>query len=36
MNPALPIGALLDELVLIAGASDEHEYRDLILYLPLT
>ena len=36
MNPALPIGELLDELVLIAGASDEHEYRDLILYLPLT
>ncbi len=36
MNPALPIGELLDELVLIAGASAEHEYRDLILYLPLT
>jgi Domain of unknown function (DUF5615) len=35
-NPALSIGELLDELVLIAGASDENEYRDLILYLPLT
>jgi len=28
INPALAIGELLDELVLIAGASDEHEYRD--------
>jgi hypothetical protein len=36
INPVLPIGALLDELVLIAGASDAHEYRDLILYLPLS
>jgi len=36
INPALSIGELLDELVLIAGASEEHEYRDLILYLPLT
>jgi hypothetical protein len=36
INPTLAIGELLDELVLIAGASDEHEYRDLILYLPLT
>lgn len=36
INPALPIGDLLDELVLIAGASDENEYRDLMLYLPLT
>jgi hypothetical protein len=36
IDPALPIGELLDELVLIAGASAEEEYRDLILYLPLT
>jgi hypothetical protein len=36
INPTLAIGELLDELVLIAGASDEHEYHDLILYLPLT
>jgi hypothetical protein len=36
INPALSMGELLDELVLIAGASDELEYRDLILYLPLT
>lgn len=36
INPALAIGALLEELLLIAGAADEHEYRDLILYLPLT
>lgn len=36
INPALTMGELLDELVLIAGASDENEYHDLILYLPLT
>ena len=36
INPALAIGELLDELLLIAGASDENEYHDLILYLPLT
>lgn len=36
INPALSMGELLDELVLIAGASDELEYRDPILYLPLT
>lgn len=36
INPALAIGDLLDELLLIAGAADEHEYHDLILYLPLT
>jgi len=27
MNPALPFGELLDELVFTVGASNEHEYR---------
>ena len=36
INPAVAMGELLDELVLITGASDEHEYRDRMLYLPLT
>ena len=36
VNPGLSMGDLIDELVLIAGASDADEYRDLILYLPLT
>lgn len=35
-NPAMTMGALIDELVLIASASDAGEYQDLILYLPLT
>jgi hypothetical protein len=33
---AMTMGQLIDELVLIAGASEASEYRDLILYLPLT
>lgn len=32
----MTLGHLIDELVLIAGASDDNEYRDLMLYLPLT
>jgi hypothetical protein len=36
INPATPMGQLIEELVLIAGASEPGEYRDLILYLPLT
>jgi Domain of unknown function (DUF5615) len=36
INPAMSMGELIDELVLIAVASVEDEYRDLILYLPLT
>jgi hypothetical protein len=36
VNPTLAIGQIIDELVLIAGASVEDEFRDLILYLPLT
>jgi hypothetical protein len=36
MNPGMSVGELVDELALIAGASSEDEYRDLLLYLPLT
>lgn len=36
INPAMLMGQLIDELVLIAGASEPGEYQDLILYLPLT
>ena len=36
VNLALTLGQLIAELVLIAGASSEEEYRDLILYLPLS
>jgi hypothetical protein len=36
INPTMTIGQLIDELMLIAGASEANEYRDLILYLPLT
>jgi hypothetical protein len=35
-NPAMTMGQLIDELMLIAGASESSEYRDLILYLPIT
>jgi len=36
VSPAMTMSQLIDELVLIAGASAPSEYRDLILYLPLT
>lgn len=36
LNPGMTIGATLDELLLIWGASEAEEYRDLLLYLPLT
>lgn len=35
INPAMTMGQLIDELALIAGASESDEYRDLMLYLPL-
>ena len=35
LNPNLSIGANLEELILIAFASEEDEYRDRIVYLPL-
>lgn len=36
MNDDLTIGEVLDELLLIAGASTEDEYQDQIVYLPLS
>lgn len=36
LNPDMSIGETVDELVLIWGASEIHEYQDLILYLPLS
>lgn len=35
LNPDMGIGETIDELLLIWGASDVGEYRDLIVYLPL-
>ena len=36
LNPSMTMGATIDELLLIWGASEAKEYRDLLLYLPLT
>jgi hypothetical protein len=36
LNPNVTMGALMEELLLIWGASDLEEYLDLMLYLPLT
>jgi hypothetical protein len=36
LNPDMTLGATIDELLLIWGASEAEEYRDLLLYLPLT
>lgn len=36
INPTMTMGQLIDELALIAGASEAGEAGDLILYLPLT
>ena len=35
INLAVPMGKIIDELLLIAGASDEDEYINEIKYLPL-
>ena len=35
INLAVPMGKIIEELLLIAGASDEDEYIDEIKYLPL-
>ncbi|RKU33347.1 hypothetical protein C6499_01470 [Candidatus Poribacteria bacterium] len=35
INLQVPMGKIIDELILIAGASDEDEYMDEIKYLPL-
>jgi hypothetical protein len=34
--PQMTIGAIMDQLLLVWGASEVEEYRDLLLYLPLT
>src|SRR4051812_24847871 len=36
INPTTSRGELIEELAFVAGASVEDEYRDLLLYLPLT
>lgn len=36
VNVTMNMGQVIDELVLIAGATEPAEYRDLILYLPIT
>ncbi len=36
LSENMSVGETLDELVLIASASELEEYRDLILYLPIT
>ena len=35
INLEVPMGKIIDQLLLIAGASDENEYIDEIKYLPL-
>ena len=36
LNPSMTMGTTIDELLLIAGASEAEEYGALLLYLPLT
>lgn len=36
VNLAMTMGQMIDDLVLIAGASADAEYHDLIIYLPLS
>jgi hypothetical protein len=36
LSPSMTTGATIDELLLIWGASETEEHRDLLLYLPLT
>ena len=36
LNPSMSIGETIEELVLIWSASDIDEYRDKLLYLPIT
>ena len=35
INRKVSMGRIIDELLLIAGTSDEEEYRDRITYIPL-
>ena len=34
--PQLALGTIIDQLLLVWGASEAEEYHDLLLYLPLT
>jgi predicted nuclease of predicted toxin-antitoxin system len=36
LNPNLSVGENLEELILLALASEDNEYQDQIIYLPLT
>jgi hypothetical protein len=36
LNPDMGMGAIIEELCLIWGASDPAEYRNTIIYLPIT
>ena len=36
LPPSMTMGAVLQQLLLIWGASEAEEYQDLLLYLPLT
>jgi hypothetical protein len=36
LHPNMTLNAIIDELLLIWGASEASEYCDLLLYLPLT
>ncbi|MDY7013129.1 MAG: hypothetical protein SVX43_05915 [Cyanobacteriota bacterium] len=35
LNPKMSIGETIEELILIALASEDYEYRDYITHLPL-
>ncbi len=36
LNPNMSVGKTVEELVLIWGASEPEEYRDVIIYLPIS
>lgn len=36
LNPNLSIGETIEELILVWGASEAEEYRDKVIYLPLS
>ncbi len=36
MPPQMTMGGIIDQLLLVWEASEAEEYRDLLLYLPLT
>jgi hypothetical protein len=36
LNPNMSVGETVEELVLVWGASESHEYQNLIIYLPIS